>query len=61
MLTTRFAITTNGKTKVMTEEKALKFLMRREGLQDWEAYSILSRVSCANSVESDEVKIEKVG
>ena len=61
MLTTRFAITTNGKTKIMTEEKAMKFLMKREGLQDWEAYGILSRVSCANSVESDEVKIEKVG
>ena len=61
MLTTRFAITTNGKTKIMTEEKAMKFLMRREGLQDWEAYDILRRVSCANSMESDEVTIEKVG
>lgn len=61
MLTKMFTLTdlTNGKTKTLTAEKAMKFLMKKEGFLDWEAHSILSRVNCLNAVESDRYRFEK--
>lgn len=61
MLTKTFAITTiaTNKTKVMTAEKAMKFLMKKEGLQDWEAHSILARVNSLNSVDNGVYMISK--
>jgi hypothetical protein len=62
MITKKFAVTNliNGKTKVMDEAKAIKFLMKHEGFLECEAFAILSRVNCLTAVESDEILIEKI-
>ena len=61
MITKTFIITTiaTGKTKTMTADKAMKFLMKKDGLQDWEAYSILARINSLSSLTNGIYEISK--